>query len=131
MCTTMRCRKSSQDTGCSGIPGIGAAEGTTCGSGKVKINFNIFLFLIYLVKFPNLILKKLKELYSRHLFINHIRTNFNMSVWRLCSSYKYYYGQYGHLSTTSPNSNELSRFFWLREEHSGTRSAGLLQYSMV
>jgi hypothetical protein len=38
MCTTLACRKSDQTTDCEQIPGIGAAEGTTCGSGKVEHN---------------------------------------------------------------------------------------------
>lgn len=35
MCTTLSCRKSEADTTCSFTQGIGAAEGTTCDSGKV------------------------------------------------------------------------------------------------
>ena len=36
MCTTLACRKSDKSSDCELTPGIGAAEGTTCGSGKVK-----------------------------------------------------------------------------------------------
>ncbi len=38
MCTTLSCRKSDKTTECEQIAGIGAAEGTTCGSGMVNSN---------------------------------------------------------------------------------------------
>lgn len=54
MCESLLCRKSSSDTGCSFYWGVGAAEGTTCDSGKVSWNdiysrnFNSIMFHDYL-----------------------------------------------------------------------------------
>ena len=36
MCTALACRKNSNATSCIFSYGIGAAEGTTCGSGQVS-----------------------------------------------------------------------------------------------
>lgn len=42
MCTTLSCRKSVHDTKCEHLAGVGAAEGTTCGSGKVILRQGSF-----------------------------------------------------------------------------------------
>lgn len=58
MCTSLACRKSDTETSCNYFPGIGAAEGTTCDSGKVIDQSIDSLFLKYLY-LDKIILKKM------------------------------------------------------------------------